>query len=375
MSKISVLLVDDDEGILKVAKYFLETRDGGDFTIDGLADPSLALAKIKAGHYDCIVCDYQMTPLDGLDVLSQLRATGDTTPFVMFTGRSREEVVIEALNLGADHYITKGGEPESQFKELAHIIRTLVAHKEMERAWQESEARVRAILDAIPDLLFELDPEGRFLSYKGEPEDLFRKPEEFLGRRIDEVLPQKQAELAMILVREVAGTQNIREFNYHLEIKGERKYFEARMAPSGPNVLALIRDVSRQRMYERSLRENEERFRNMVEWIPLPIMLVAKNDQVEYVNPQFVKTFGYTIEDIPTLDQWREKAYPNPIYRAKVQSIWDEDLKGDQRTRATPKTFEVQCKDGKIHFTRFQLVDEDNRAGRKMLVVEQVNFP
>ena len=74
-------------------------------------------------RYDAIISDYQMPEMDGITFLKELKASGNTTPFIIFTGRGREEVAIEALNEGADFYLQKGGEPKSQFAELAHKIR------------------------------------------------------------------------------------------------------------------------------------------------------------------------------------------------------------------------------------------------------------
>jgi len=59
-----------------------------------------------------------MPETNGIDFLKLIRSRDDPIPFILFTGRGREEVVIEALNSGADFYLQKGGDPSSQFKEL-----------------------------------------------------------------------------------------------------------------------------------------------------------------------------------------------------------------------------------------------------------------
>jgi CheY-like chemotaxis protein len=67
--------------------------------------------------------------MDGIAFLKTVRKTWPTLPFIIFTGRGREEVVVEALNSGADHYLQKGGEPRSQFAELGHVITRSVERK------------------------------------------------------------------------------------------------------------------------------------------------------------------------------------------------------------------------------------------------------
>jgi len=84
---------------------------------------------LAAIRYDAIISDFQMPEIDGITLLKEIRASGNTIPFIIFTGRGREDVVIEALNNGADHYIQKGGNPDAQFTELAHSIRRSVERR------------------------------------------------------------------------------------------------------------------------------------------------------------------------------------------------------------------------------------------------------
>ncbi|MEI7650357.1 MAG: response regulator, partial [Methanomicrobiales archaeon] len=105
--KIRVLYVDDELDLLKICKIYLE-RDGT-FTVDTLTSASEALTCLKTEWYDTIISDYQMPEMDGITFLKLLKASGNKTPFIIFTGRGREEVAIEALNSGADFYLQKGG--------------------------------------------------------------------------------------------------------------------------------------------------------------------------------------------------------------------------------------------------------------------------
>jgi DNA-binding response OmpR family regulator len=135
--RIRVLYVDDEPSLLEIAKLFLE-REGA-FIVDTLPSAPEALKQLNTKRYDAILSDYQMPEMDGITFLKKLRATGNTTPFIIFTGRGREEVVIEALNNGADFYIQKGGEARSQFAELSNKIHYAVSRKQSEEALGVSE--------------------------------------------------------------------------------------------------------------------------------------------------------------------------------------------------------------------------------------------
>ncbi|MDD4138158.1 MAG: GAF domain-containing protein [Methanoregula sp.] len=124
---ISVLYVDDEPALLEVGKVYLERS--GQFRVDTLVSAPAALEIMKTRSYDAVVSDYQMPAMDGITFLKIVRETWPTLPFIIFTGRGREEVIVEALNSGADHYLQKGGEPKSQFAELGHIITRSVERK------------------------------------------------------------------------------------------------------------------------------------------------------------------------------------------------------------------------------------------------------
>jgi CheY-like chemotaxis protein len=118
--KISVLYVDDEPVLLELAKVFLERS--GPFCVELLGSAGEALDRMGIERFDVVVSDYQMPEMNGIEFLKTVRARWADMPFIIFTGRGREEVVIEALNSGADHYLQKGGDPRAQFAELGHFI-------------------------------------------------------------------------------------------------------------------------------------------------------------------------------------------------------------------------------------------------------------
>ena len=113
---ISVLYVDDEPGLLEIGKAFLE--QGGSFSVTIVTSAPDALALMTAQDFDLILSDYQMPVMDGITFLKEVRLQFADLPFILFTGRGREEVVIEAINNGVDFYLQKGGDPLAQFAEL-----------------------------------------------------------------------------------------------------------------------------------------------------------------------------------------------------------------------------------------------------------------
>ncbi|MFW6196616.1 MAG: response regulator, partial [Thermoplasmatota archaeon] len=130
---IRVLHVDDERAILDQAKIFLERGEKKLDVITALT-PKKALELLKKENFDVIVSDYQMPDMDGLEFLKEVREKRESDiPFIIFTGKGREEVAMEALNLGADRYLQKGGDPKAQFGVLAQAIAQEARHYKTER--------------------------------------------------------------------------------------------------------------------------------------------------------------------------------------------------------------------------------------------------
>jgi PAS domain S-box-containing protein len=139
-SPIRVLLVDDEEDLLDIGRSFL--RKEGLETCTALSG-SQALDLLSRVDVDVIVSDYQMPAMDGIQFLREVRSRFGSIPFILFTGRGREEIVIQALNGGADSYLQKGGELDPQFVELGHRVRQAVERRKALTELKESEARLR----------------------------------------------------------------------------------------------------------------------------------------------------------------------------------------------------------------------------------------
>jgi len=132
MDIIHVLHVDDDADFLQVAKEILEMNEP--FQVDTAGSVEEAYAKMSENKFDVIVSDYQMPIKDGLDFLKELRYNKNSIPFILFTGKGREEVAIKALYVGADGYFIKSGDTETVFSELAYGIRQIVEKKRVEHS-------------------------------------------------------------------------------------------------------------------------------------------------------------------------------------------------------------------------------------------------
>ncbi len=178
---ISVLYVDDEPDLLDLGKIFLERT--GDFLVTIATGVDEALSAMEGREFETIISDYQMPGMDGIGFLKQLRTHGDKTPFILFTGRGREEVAIEALNNGADFYLQKGGDPKAQFAELANKVRHAVSHRRAEKQVLDLQQRESEIINFLPDATFAIDTSHVVIAWNRAMEQLSGIPaSEIIGK-------------------------------------------------------------------------------------------------------------------------------------------------------------------------------------------------
>jgi len=144
---IKVLYVDDEPDLLDIGKMFLERL--GEVSIDTAGSGFEGLKKFARVHYDAIVTDYEMPGMDGIELLKHLRSQGNDIPLIIFTGRGRESVAIEALNNGADFYLQKSGDIDAQYRELKNMIMQVARRRRSERAQAETETQYRLLFNKM----------------------------------------------------------------------------------------------------------------------------------------------------------------------------------------------------------------------------------
>lgn len=117
---MKVLLIDDNPLVLELSKNFLELFYN--ITSDTVDSAGEALQKLEIDSYDVVVSDYDMPFMDGITFLRTIRNKSIDTPFIMFTGMNKEEVMPQAIKSGAISVIQKIGDPKTQYSELAKQI-------------------------------------------------------------------------------------------------------------------------------------------------------------------------------------------------------------------------------------------------------------
>ncbi len=168
--QLRVLYVDDEPGLLEIGKLFLE--ESRDFSVTTIDSATAALDLLLQEKFDAIISDYQMPEMDGIQFLIEVREKFGAIPFILFTGKGREEVVIQAINNGADFYLQKGGDPTAQFAELSHKVRQAVQQNRASVRIRDHERREADIINFLPDATFAIDTHGVVIAWNHAMEEM-----------------------------------------------------------------------------------------------------------------------------------------------------------------------------------------------------------
>lgn len=152
-----MLHVDDEVEQLKFAKFFLEEADHA-IHIDSISSASEALYKLRQQFYDCVISDYSMPGVNGIEFCRRTREIL-IIPFIMYTGTESEQVAAAAFATGADDYVRKEVDP-SHYKVLANRTRLAVEKYRAMKDHQDSETKYEERTEISPQGVLEADEMG-----------------------------------------------------------------------------------------------------------------------------------------------------------------------------------------------------------------------
>jgi len=110
----------------------------------------------------------------------------------------------------------------------------------------------------------------------------------------------------------------------------------------------LQREIAEHKQAEADLRESEERFKALFNKAAIPLCIINKEKGTLIFNAQFQQVFGYSPEEIPTMNEWWQLAYPDPVYRQWVLTACEAELQRaiEEKTSLRPIEYRVTCKNG-----------------------------
>lgn len=395
---ISVLYVDDEPDLLLLCKAFLEHT--GEFRVETVTSAREALNSLQVQSYDAIVSDYKMPDMDGILFLKKVREQSGDIPFILFTGRGREEVVIEAINNGADFYLQKGGDSAAQFAELSHKIKQAVRRKQAEQesrkrfdelvaikdALQASERNLRSIIETSPDVIWELTPDGVFTYISPQSITIIGyTPEEMVGSNLLSILTPEGQDIVKAAFE-----------NRYSRLPGVVTYDVSAIHKNGTHLMLNIRsyplidstgictgfrgvttDITERTGYLNALHESEDRLRSFIENSSESVSLIDEegiiiewnrsSEQISGISKE--EALGKTLWDLTTLMLPMEKR--SQERREAIKQMVQRSLHTGNPVFTGPRIIEATRPDGRIIYTRQTIFPIKTKKGYRFGSISQ----
>jgi PAS domain S-box-containing protein len=175
------------------------------------------------------------------------------------------------------------------------LVMDITDRKQAQEKLVESEARYKAILDAIPDLMFRISRDGEYLDLKSDGANITLSREEIVGKNLQELLPSDVAAISQVAIAKTLDSGILQTCEYQLPTSLGIRDYEARLVVSGTDeVLAIVRDITDRKQGEVALQNLAQKFAKAFSCSPdsITISTLQEGRFIE-VNDSFVNLSGY----------------------------------------------------------------------------------
>jgi len=333
-----------------MTRYLFDDLKNDVYELEWTTDGAQALAAMKAHEHDIYFVDYRLGEFDGLEIIREAIDSGCTSPLVLLTGQGDAEVDLQAMQAGAADYLVKG---DLEAPLLERVIRYSIRQARTFEKMQASETKFRSVIQSASDAIFLVNQKGEITLWNEAAEKIFDYSEaEILGQQATLLMGEKYAKKALeIGLNETISKVLAPLSGEVIQAAGRRKdgsEFPLELSGSiwktngGYSYTAIIRDVTERKRANESLKESEERYRELFENANDIIYVHDLYGNFISVNETGLKVFGYEREETLKLNLLQIVA-PSDLEHAKNQI--------EAKIAGVPSSnYEIKClrKDGRI---------------------------
>ena len=305
---LKILLVDDSHDDFYLAYRQLK-KVSESIVVEWAESGEKALLLLKQLEFDCVLSDFQMPGMDGLELLKNVRDQGESIPFIFLTGQGNEEIAAQALRQGANDYFTKDIGFAHYDRLFNSISKSVKAHLyglnkvETERALHESERKYRTLVECASDSIIIIqDSRIKFMNPR-LPKIIGYSVYDVLDKPfIKFVCPEEQEKVDTYYQRLIAGDDFIVSYETQLchkqgglvdvEINASSIEFDGQKAS-----LVFIHDITARKRAEARRLASEFRYKAIFESAGDAIFLMQGDKFIE-CNPKTLEIFACSRDDI-----------------------------------------------------------------------------
>ena len=335
-SSIHVLHVDDEPGLAEVAADFLE-QSNDQITVTTATSANDGLDFLSENSIDCIVSDYDMPEMNGIEFLREIREAHPALPFILYTGKGSEEVASEAISNGVTEYMQKEVGTD-QYLVLANRIENAVNQYRAEQEIDTTRQRFRLLVEEATDAVLVVAPDGTFsFATPAVKTVLGRSPEELVGvNGFDLVHPGDLDQVQAAFGHLVENPEERRTVEFRYERPdGSWVWVEARGRnlldhPIIEGIVVYVRDVTDRKERELELRQTERQYQAIFNDPNILVGSIALDGTVLDINETAMGYIDASIEEVAGTPFWETPWFDhNDQVREDLQKWIDMAANGE----------------------------------------------
>jgi PAS domain S-box-containing protein len=383
--------------IALVAGYAIDdwiTRDFPDFDLARVKDPSEGLALLQRGEVFAyidnllIIGDYQAKlKVNNIKIVGQtpyvnaqrMAVRKDWAPLAVMLDRALDTISEAERRQIHDKWLplryAQGFDSALLWRVLIlsaavfgalifwnrKLSREIANRRQVEEALRESEGRHQAIIRAIPDLIFTNRADGEFVAVEAsDTSALFVPPEDFLQRKVQDVLPEAVAGRFLDAYRQALATGRLQELDYRLPVGGRERRFEARVVPaSEERLITIVRDITERKRTEEALLASQRRYAAIIAATREGVFDWDMNGSESQVSDRWCAIYGLPPATPPSMEVWRSTVLPEDL--AMVDQSLQDYLAG--KTPISECEYRIRTAGGEERWVRGRAVALRDASG------------
>lgn len=352
-SGVRVLHVDDEPGLADMVATFLE-REHDRISVQTATSPADGLQELAAHDIDCIVSDYDMPGMNGIEFLAAVREDYPELPFILYTGKGSEEIASDAISAGVTDYLQKES-GASQYTVLANRVTNAVAQYRSRQAVQETERKLSELAERTDDVLFMFDGDWSELLFVnsayeeiwgGSIDELEEDPTSFL----DLVHPEDKEAARESVEQLLEGESSLVEYRV-VRPDGESRWIHGDAKPirdedgNVVRIVGLARDITEQK-------ERELQLESIIDNLPGYVYRHGYDPEypLRFVKGDAERVTSYTATELEDEVVNAEEI----IHPEDRGGLWSNHIDGLEATGRFDSRYRIITKDGDVRWIRDQ---------------------
>lgn len=299
---LDILIIDDNHDDIYTIKRLLKKVNT--YNVHSFQKSHDALTYLSAHQPDCILLDYQLPEINGLELIQKIKDMQIDSPLIILTGQGDEKLAVESLKMGAMDYLNKNN-LTGRFldKTIMHVIER---HR-LEQKEKGQMSFIKNLMETLPDPVFVKDTNGVYTECNNQFLQFIQmERNEIIGKSVYDIAPKEMADIYYKKDKELFDHPDFQEYeskvfsqktNSERIVLFKKRTFNDQYGKVA-GIIGVIYDMTQIKQHEKELQQQRDRAQQYLNLAGSIIVAIDKNQIVTLINKKGCDIIGFPEEEI-----------------------------------------------------------------------------